>query len=27
MQKGRIVTTIAPDQLNNREIVDEYLGI
>ncbi len=27
MQKGRIVTTITPDQLNDREIVDEYLGI
>jgi len=27
MQKGRIVTTIKPEQLNDREIVDEYLGI
>ena len=27
MQKGRIVTSIAPTQLNDREIVDEYLGI
>ena len=27
MQKGRIVTTIEPAQLNDREIVDAYLGI
>ena len=27
MQKGRIVTTIAPGQLNDPDIVDEYLGI
>ena len=27
MQKGRIVTAIDPAQLNDRDIVDEYLGI
>ncbi|MDA0229223.1 MAG: ABC transporter ATP-binding protein [Proteobacteria bacterium] len=27
MQKGRIITSIAPSQLNDQEIVDEYLGI
>lgn len=27
MQKGRIVTSIAPTQLNDQEIVNEYLGI
>jgi len=27
MQKGTIVATIAPDQLSDRAIVDEYLGI
>jgi urea ABC transporter ATP-binding protein UrtE len=27
MQRGRIVTTISPEQLNDQEIVDEYLGI
>jgi len=27
MQKGRIVTSIQPTQLNDQKIVDEYLGI
>lgn len=27
IQKGRIVTTIAPEQLHDKVIVDEYLGI
>ena len=27
MQKGRIVTAIDPAQLNDRDIVDKYLGI
>jgi urea ABC transporter ATP-binding protein UrtE len=27
IQKGRIVTTIAPEQLHDKAIVDEYLGI
>ena len=27
IQKGRIVTTITPDQLKDQAIVDEYLGI
>ena len=27
MQKGTIVATIAPEQLSDRAIVDEYLGI
>jgi urea ABC transporter ATP-binding protein UrtE len=27
MQKGRVVTSIQPTQLNDQEIIDEYLGI
>ncbi len=27
IQKGRIVTTIAPEQLHDKAVVDEYLGI
>ena len=27
MQKGTIVATIKPEQLSDRAIVDEYLGI
>ena len=27
MQKGRIVTAIDPAQYNDRDMVDEYLGI
>ena len=27
MQKGTIVATIAPEQLSDQAIVDEYLGI